>query len=88
MLVVWLGKERIICQSHAPTLWPRTVKTLEILGHVHAHLDCTLAFLSLPFIIKSQFATQGPAPQTFRPLQKTCLRKAQAVAVLLANTAS
>lgn len=52
VLVFWLGKERITCESHAPNSWPRTVKTLESLDDICVHLDPTLPFLPLPFIIR------------------------------------
>lgn len=44
--------KRITRQSHASSSWLRTVKTLEICDHIHAHLESTQPFLSLPFIIK------------------------------------
>lgn len=74
ILVVWQGKERITCQSHTPSLWPRTVKTLETLDHVHAHLDSTLPFLSLPFISNSACNT-GPCSSDVQASAKHACKK-------------
>lgn len=82
ILFFWLGKETRSCQSHAPSLWPRTLKTLEILDRVHAHLDSTVTFLSLSFIFKLSLLHRALLLRC-SGLCKTCLQKAQAAAVLV-----